>query len=1055
MTAATWWKGRASYAAAVALLCWALSQQRVGAQDANSATIRLRAKWPGHPILLEAAEFLAEEDEQMFWKFVEAWSPSTPSDGSCWQKVLKAAAKFISPASVQVLQNELAMRIHSPQLAMLQSLAPSTTKATCCTAFVDGQRASTAPDLERLLQGGHRSPVLPGHSNETMQHFPFDHIYKYVHAARDPFPQMHSEHQPPKGSASEPEGNGATTAVLYGMIGTGCFRDMHTLLASAARDSNKPGQRPLRYAYRPVLLEGCVGEGSDVTPDSCEVLGVSQQLQIGGYGVELAIKNMEYSALDDSQIKAEKAAAEAEGGALGGANAVGGFDFERLIERKPHLRQELLTFRDQLVASTSEEQTLKVWDLKDLGLQAVQRIVKAADPLRMLVEVSQNFPSLAGSLSRIIIPDDIRAEIRSATQPLTGATILMMNGLLLDLDDFDMTGIQQQIRQEVRLMESLASTGLHQADVHTVLKARAEVASSSDAEVRIDITSPLHVHFLNDLESDEAYEYWPKQLRDLLQPMYPGRMPSIARNIFNAVVLLDPDTKEGLSGFEMATDVLERQWPIRVGLMLLPAVTLKRQASVTDGLDWSQLSSGERLAVGFNMLEDAFGASDGLQFVMRAAEQAAPAVMSAGEDNGITVPEWALEKAFKSAWHGALKGGQATEAAATLNPAAAWQQLVEAKAGKETLAGEALDAMLAAVDFAQQRGVARAAPALWFNGALQAKPSRRPWQQLLAYSMQTEMPRIQEAVYYAQLKDEEEDLLAAVLKMNDAASRYNARITGSSDADSDDLTTSPAASAVRQLSLSKSPLSPLSGPLQSLGYLHKPGTEDDLKPITHWLVADVASQAGRQLMLEALQHLSSASGPEGSRLALLHNPASGDANQPSLLTIALEAALQLPSRRAKLPSFVGAALTSTDVLAASENGVERFQQAFLELAGAAGLNEAALRAALDQDLRNKSTRWSSRIQAQARVCQQDFSIPAGASAVITNGRIVPVGPGAEEGVVAEDFRLMETWAKTHQLSTRVVEIIDAALADPEPSGGGEVAAARSGVGADQCTKLTI
>ena len=96
-------------------------------------------------------------------------------------------------------------------------------------------------------------------------------------------------------------------------------------------------------------------------------------------------------------------------------------------------------------------------------------------------------------------------------------------------------------------MESLASTGLHPTDVHAVLAARAEVATGNDAEVRIDITSPLHVHFVNDLEADEAYEFWPKRLRDLLQPMFPGRMPSIGRNLFNAIVLLDPDTQQGLS----------------------------------------------------------------------------------------------------------------------------------------------------------------------------------------------------------------------------------------------------------------------------------------------------------------------------------------------------------------------------------------------------------------------------------------------------------------------------------------------------------------------------
>ena len=98
---------------------------------------------------------------------------------------------------------------------------------------------------------------------------------------------------------------------------------------------------------------------------------------------------------------------------------------------------------------------------------------------------------------------------------------------------------------------------------------------------------------------------------------------------------------------------------------------------------------------------------------------------------------------------------------------------------------------------------------------------------------------------------------------------------------------------------------------------------------------------------------------------------------------------------------------------------EQFQQAFLELAGAAGLNEAALRATLSQELPHTTNRWSRRIQEQASICQQGLGLAAGAAAVISNGRIVPVGPGADEGIVAEDFRLMETWAKTHQLSTRV------------------------------------
>lgn len=70
-------------------------------------------------------------------------------------------------------------------------------------------------------------------------------------------------------------------------------------------------------------------------------------------------------------------------------------------------------------------------------------------------------------------------------------------------------------------------------------------------------------------------------------------------------------------------------------------------------------------------------------------------------------------------------------------------------------------------------------------------------------------------------------------------------------------------------------------------------------------------------MLEALRHLSSAADSDTSRIALLHNPASKGAERASLLAMALEAALQLPSRRAKLPSFLQATLSNLDLLAAS------------------------------------------------------------------------------------------------------------------------------------------
>ena len=61
---------------------------------------------------------------------------------------------------------------------------------------------------------------------------------------------------------------------------------------------------------------------------------------------------------------------------------------------------------------------MQVWDLKDLGLQASQRIAQASHPLRLLTHISQNFPTLAASLSRLPVNASLAAEVRSNQRSL-------------------------------------------------------------------------------------------------------------------------------------------------------------------------------------------------------------------------------------------------------------------------------------------------------------------------------------------------------------------------------------------------------------------------------------------------------------------------------------------------------------------------------------------------------------------------------------------------------------------------------------------------------------
>ena len=59
------------------------------------------------------------------------------------------------------------------------------------------------------------------------------------------------------------------------------------MISLAAADAAR-----LAYAVRPLALEGC-------DAGACGDYGRGGPLQLAGYGVELALKNMEYKAMDE------------------------------------------------------------------------------------------------------------------------------------------------------------------------------------------------------------------------------------------------------------------------------------------------------------------------------------------------------------------------------------------------------------------------------------------------------------------------------------------------------------------------------------------------------------------------------------------------------------------------------------------------------------------------------------------------------------------------------------------------------------------------------------
>ena len=148
--------------------------------------------------------------------------------------------------------------------------------------------------------------------------------------------------------------------------------------------------------------------------------------------MNLDIKNMEYMNLDtDSEEKKREGdgsesssstatAAAEEPVVFPEGETVDGFVFSTLLERRPELGAGLAGLRRELLDASAEGGgEMKVWKMKDLGLQATTVITADKDPLKRLMALAQNFPAHASFLSRVKVPRELRDQVkRNGNSPI-------------------------------------------------------------------------------------------------------------------------------------------------------------------------------------------------------------------------------------------------------------------------------------------------------------------------------------------------------------------------------------------------------------------------------------------------------------------------------------------------------------------------------------------------------------------------------------------------------------------------------------------------------------
>ena len=461
--------------------------------------------------LLETAEFFADESPDAYWSFVDAWSESDAVD--CQAQILDAARSLApSDESHKALRLSLGIRKYSPRLELFRSLGDHPTRASasaCCEVIVRDRSATDVDELHAILDDALAGGV-PSAAASIPRASPLDHAYP---------------------TSTTTPGIELPHAVFYGAMGTPCFVEMHRALRRAAAEGR------VRATHRPTLRAGCGG-------DSCVGFGASaDRLVATGYGVEMAIKNMEYKATDDARVRDGVASSSSNSGAGAEPLAeedVRGFNFARLADRYPDLTPELTSFRDHLAAMDSREETLKVWDIKELGLQATQRVVDADDPLQMMVDVTQNFPSLAASLSRMELDPRTREEVRANHERLAdGSLVMSLNGQPLEMDTVDAHALTDKIVEEIRVAATFRELGVDADAAGRLMRARVPPGAADGRPPRVrpeDPTFPELVRFASDVEKDPQYDRWSPSVTTLVSGG--GRTP-LRRNAVNLVALVD------------------------------------------------------------------------------------------------------------------------------------------------------------------------------------------------------------------------------------------------------------------------------------------------------------------------------------------------------------------------------------------------------------------------------------------------------------------------------------------------------------------------------------
>jgi hypothetical protein len=250
------------------------------------------------------------------------------------------------------------------------------------------------------------------------------------------------------------------------------------------------------------------------------------------------------------------------------------------------------------------------WQRRHLSIQAATAVACSRDPLIALQDISQNLPSMASTLVHVTVPkaiEGVAESMESSLQRLirTSGGGFWINGRSVNIERpsfnaFELIQLLQNEAEELeelerRLRPALPSTNVMQAleriqnaftQADSFFSETENVDEVDDDDMGKDTTHESHyridiatgdkdsVIYMNDLEKDSSYSHFSSSVKDMLMAMQYGMPPSVRRNLFTILVVVDPLEDESVSastnfGQSLIGQLAQQEFPARLAMVVV------------------------------------------------------------------------------------------------------------------------------------------------------------------------------------------------------------------------------------------------------------------------------------------------------------------------------------------------------------------------------------------------------------------------------------------------------------------------------------------------------